>query len=189
MQEKLRRWAASAPSITVDITNYLLSCWNTVSRCTPSIRQQLEAGNWWCRRAKADEPMTLLDGNEVKLSEETTLVIADAQGPAWPAGIFGGDRTGVSETATDILLGRLLRATLHHRSYPCLRGGLHTDSSHRFERWGWILESRPRRWTGPPGLLLDICGGEAGPVIEVKSEAHLPVGHPHPVCLHQARQR
>ena len=87
------------------------------------------------RRARADEPMTLLDGNEVK-PKETTLVIADAKGPACMAGgIFGGDRTGVSETTTDILLECAfapLSITGRARTY-----GLHTDSSHRFGA-GWI---------------------------------------------------
>ena len=93
------------------------------------------------RRARADEPMTLLDGNEVKL-KETTLVIADAKGPACMAGIFGGDRTGVSETTTDILLECAFFAPLSITGRaPCLRSAYRFF--HRFER-GWILSCRPR---------------------------------------------
>ncbi len=70
------------------------------------------------------------------------MVIADAKGPACMAGIFGGDRTGVSETTTDILLECAFFAPLsitgRARAY-----GLHTDSSHRFER-GVIRSCRPR---------------------------------------------
>ncbi|EGH33673.1 phenylalanyl-tRNA synthetase subunit beta, partial [Pseudomonas syringae pv. japonica str. M301072] len=51
--------------------------------------------------------------------------------------------------------------------------GLHTDASHRYERgvdWQLAREAMERA----TGLLLEITGGEAGPVIEVVSEQHLP---------------
>ena len=98
------------------------------------------------------------------------------KGPACMAGIFGGDRTGVSETTTDILLECAFFAPLsitgRARAY-----GLHTDSSHRFER-GVDPELQAKVMDRATRLLLDICGGEAGPVIEVKSDAHLPEGCP-----------
>lgn len=129
MQEKLRRGGIRSIDAIVDITNYLLLEYGQPMHAFDLARLD---GELVVRRARSDEPMTLLDGNEVKL-KETTLVIADAKGPACMAGIFGGDRTGVSETTTDILLECAFFAPLsitgRARAY-----GLHTDSSHRFER-------------------------------------------------------
>ncbi|MFW8696177.1 phenylalanine--tRNA ligase beta subunit-related protein, partial [Mesorhizobium japonicum] len=51
--------------------------------------------------------------------------------------------------------------------------GLHTDASHRYERgvdWQLAREAMERA----TGLLLEITGGEAGPIIETVSEQHLP---------------
>ncbi|MCO4759294.1 MAG: phenylalanine--tRNA ligase subunit beta, partial [Oceanospirillaceae bacterium] len=51
--------------------------------------------------------------------------------------------------------------------------GMHTDSSHRFERGvDWQLQVKAMERATE--LLLDICGGEAGPVTEVASEDNLP---------------
>ncbi|WP_346208793.1 phenylalanine--tRNA ligase subunit beta [Aeromonas salmonicida] len=176
MQEKLRRGGIRSIDAIVDITNYLLLEYGQPMHAFDLATLE---GELVVRRAHADEPMTLLDGNEVKL-KETTLVIADAKGPACMAGIFGGNRTGVSETTTDILLECAFFAPLsitgRARAY-----GLHTDSSHRFER-GVDPELQAKVMDRATRLLLDICGGEcggeAGPVIEVKSDAHLPKAAP-----------
>src|SRR5690625_7815268 len=51
--------------------------------------------------------------------------------------------------------------------------GLHTDSSHRFER-GVDYELQVEAMERATALLLEIVGGQAGPLIEVKDEEHLP---------------
>ncbi|MFM4702490.1 phenylalanine--tRNA ligase subunit beta [Aeromonas bivalvium] len=179
MQEKLRRGGIRSIDAIVDITNYLLLEYGQPMHAFDLAKLD---GELVVRRAHADEPMTLLDGNEVKL-KETTLVIADGKGPACMAGIFGGDRTGVSETTTDILLECAFFAPLsitgRARAY-----GLHTDSSHRFER-GVDPELQHKVMDRATRLLLDICGGEAGPVIEVKSDEHLPKASP--ITLRRAK--
>ena len=52
--------------------------------------------------------------------------------------------------------------------------GLHTDSSHRFER-GVDPEMQRRALTRAAGLLLKIVGGSVGPVVEVASQTHMPI--------------
>ncbi|MGL5289519.1 MAG: phenylalanine--tRNA ligase subunit beta, partial [Aeromonas sp.] len=172
MQEKLRRGGIRSIDAIVDITNYLLLEYGQPMHAFDLATLE---GALVVRRAHADESMTLLDGAEVKL-KENTLVIADAKGPACMAGIFGGNRTGVSDTTTDILLECAFFAPLsitgRARAY-----GLHTDSSHRFER-GVDPMLQAKVMDRATRLLLDICGGEAGPVIEVKSDAHLPKAAP-----------
>lgn len=183
MQEKLRRGGIRSIDAIVDITNYLLLEYGQPMHAFDLAKLD---GELVVRRASCDEPMILLDGNEVKL-KENTLVIADGKGPACMAGIFGGDRTGVSETTTDILLECAFFAPLsitgRARAY-----GLHTDSSHRFER-GVDPELQHKVMDRATRLLLDICGGEcggeAGPVIEVKSDEHLPKASP--ITLRRAK--
>ncbi|MGL5147227.1 MAG: phenylalanine--tRNA ligase subunit beta, partial [Plesiomonas shigelloides] len=50
---------------------------------------------------------------------------------------------------------------------------LHTDSSHRFER-GVDPQLQHKVMDRATRLVLDICGGEAGPVCEAKADAYLP---------------
>jgi phenylalanyl-tRNA synthetase beta chain len=51
--------------------------------------------------------------------------------------------------------------------------GLHTDASHRYER-GVDPELQHKAMERATQLLLDIVGGEAGPVVEAKSAEHIP---------------
>ena len=84
------------------------------------------------RLAKAGEKLALLDGTERVLHEDD-LVIADASKPVALAGVMGGSATAVSASTTAVLLEvawfdpRSVRRTSR-------RHGIHTDSSHRFER-------------------------------------------------------
>ena len=118
-----------------------------------------------------DEELKLLDGSDVKLNADT-LVIADDSGAVAMAGIMGGDSTACTEETTNIFLEAAFFTQLaiagRARSY-----GLHTDSSHRFER-GVDWQRQVAAVERATELLLEIVGGEAGPVTEVASEADLP---------------
>jgi len=123
------------------------------------------------RTAQAGESLELLDGQTVELQPDT-LVIGDSSGPVAMAGIMGGQPTAVGEGTTNIFLEAafftpdLLAGKA--RSY-----GLHTDSSHRFER-GVDFQLQVEAMERASQLLLEIVGGEAGPLIEAVSQAHLP---------------
>ncbi|WP_029573925.1 phenylalanine--tRNA ligase beta subunit-related protein, partial [Pseudomonas syringae] len=123
------------------------------------------------RMAEEGEKLVLLDGQEVSLRADT-LVIADHQRALAIAGVMGGEHSGVTASTRDIFLESAFFDTISvagkARSY-----GLHTDASHRYERgvdWQLAREAMERA----TGLLLEITGGEAGPLIEVVSEQHLP---------------
>ncbi|MDP1217528.1 phenylalanine--tRNA ligase beta subunit-related protein, partial [Klebsiella pneumoniae] len=53
------------------------------------------------------------------------------------------------------------------------RHGLHTDASHRYER-GVDPALQYKALERATRLLIDLCGGEAGPVIDVTNEETLP---------------
>lgn len=168
MREKLRRCGIRSIDAVVDITNYVLL----------ELGQPMHAfdlahidGKIIVRMAKEGEPLTLLDGNEVKLTSDT-LVIADRHKPLAIGGIFGGEYSGVNEKTQDVLLEcayfNPLAITGRARRY-----GLHTDASHRYER-GVDPQLQASAMERATELLLAICGGSAGPVIAATAEAYLP---------------
>jgi phenylalanyl-tRNA synthetase beta chain len=123
------------------------------------------------RHAQQGEKLTLLDGQTIELTAGT-LVIADQSQPVALAGIMGGEESAVGEDTVDIFLESAyfnpLAIAGRARSY-----GLHTDSSHRFER-GVSPDLQGLAIERATALLLEIVGGEAGPLTEVTAEAHLP---------------
>lgn len=165
MVEKLRRSGIRSIDPVVDVTNYVLL----------ELGQPLHAfdlakldGGITIRKAAAEEAITLLDGQELKLRDDT-LVIADDSSAQALAGIMGGEASAVSASTQDIFLESAFFAPEiiagRARSY-----GLHTDSSHRFER-GVDYELPAVAIERATALLLDIVGGEAGPVSVVDTKA------------------
>jgi phenylalanyl-tRNA synthetase beta chain len=169
MQEKLRRSGIRSIDAIVDVTNYILL---ELGQPMHAFDYQKLQGGIVVRSAADKESLELLDGQTVELKPDT-LVIADQSGPVAMAGIMGGQPTAVGEGTTDIFLEAafftpdLLAGKA--RSY-----GLHTDSSHRFER-GVDFKLQKEAIERASQLLLDIVGGEAGPINEVVSTAHLPL--------------
>lgn len=168
MVERLRRADVRSIDAAVDITNYVML----------ELGQPLHAfdlaeinGGIRVRMAEEGEKLVLLDGQEVTLRSDT-LVIADHSRALAIAGVMGGEHSGVSATTRDVFLESAffdqIAVAGKARSY-----GLHTDASHRYERgvdWQLAREAMERA----TGLLLEITGGEAGPIIETVSEQHLP---------------
>ncbi len=168
MVERLRRADVRSIDAAVDITNYVML----------ELGQPLHAfdlaeinGGIRVRMAEEGEKLVLLDGQEVSLRADT-LVIADHSRALAIAGVMGGEHSGVSATTRDVFLESAFFDQIaiagKARSY-----GLHTDASHRYERgvdWKLAREAMERA----TGLLLEITGGEAGPITEIVSEQHLP---------------
>jgi len=168
MKEKLRRCGIRSIDPIVDVTNYVL-----LELGQPMHAFDLAKINDGIvvRMAKENESLTLLDGSEVKLSDDV-LVIADHQKVLALGGIFGGQDSGVNDNTQDILLEcaffNPLAITGRARRY-----GLHTDASHRYER-GVDPALQHRAMERATALLLTICGGSVGPVINAINESELP---------------
>ncbi len=167
MQEKLRRSEIRCISPVVDVTNYVMM---ELGQPMHGFDLAKLDGEIRVRMAQSGEKLTMLDGTEQKLREDT-LVIADANKPLAMAGIMGGEDSGVSTETKDILLESAFFAPTEiigkARSY-----GLHTDSSHRFER-GVDPQLQVKAIERATALLLDIVGGEPGPVETVSSDEHI----------------
>lgn len=167
--EKLRRSGIRSIDPVVDVTNYVL-----LELGQPMHAFDLEhlQGSMQVRLAEKNEKLTLLDGQLLELSEDT-LVIADEARALALAGIMGGEASGVTGKTRHIFLESAFFAPVKMagkaRSY-----GLHTDSSHRFER-GVDYQLQGQAIERATALLLDIVGGEPGPVTEVTADAAMPV--------------
>ena len=168
MVEKLRRSGIRSIDPIVDVTNFVL-----LEQGQPMHAFDLSKldGGIDVRMAKDQEPLTLLDGQEIKLKADT-LVIADQSKALCIAGVMGGEFSGVTTETQDIFLEvayfNPIAIAGKARNY-----GLHTDSSHRFER-GVDYRLQATAMERATQLILDICGGEAGPVIETVEDSTMP---------------
>lgn len=168
MVEKLRRSGIRSIDPVVDVTNYVL-----VELGHPMHAFDLAKidGGIVVRLAKPEEKLVLLDESEVTLNPQT-LVIADEHKALAMAGIFGGLHSGVTKDSRDIFLESAFFAPTEMAG-RARQYGLHTDASHRYER-GVDPELQRTAMERATALLLEIVGGEAGPVVEAKSDEHLP---------------
>lgn len=172
LQERLRRAGIRPISPAVDVTQYVML----------ELGQPLHAydlhkleGGIVVRYAEPGESLQLLDGNTVELAGDM-LIIADHARPLGLAGIMGGEDSAVGAEATDIYLECAWFApeAIHGRGR---RLGLQTDASYRFER-GVDPDGQIRALERATQLLLDIAGGEPGPLDETCSTESLPVRAP-----------
>ena len=172
MSERLRRCGVRPISPVVDVTNYVML---EIGQPMHAFDKDRLRGRIVVRQALDDESITLLDGSTHALSSDT-LVIADGAGAIAIAGVMGGEHSAISDDTDSIVLEAAFfsphKIVGHARRY-----GLHTDSSHRFERG--VDPSLPRVASHyATSLLVNITGGTPGPVIEVVDKSHLPGRRP-----------
>jgi phenylalanyl-tRNA synthetase beta chain len=156
LRVRLHRIGLRAINNAVDVTNFvLMECGQPIHTFD---RARLGEGRVVVRLARDGEPMTALDGSELEL-RTSDLVIADAERPQAVAGVMGGAESGVESETKEILLEvawfqpRGVRSTARHL-------GLHSDSSHRFERG--VDHGRGLDWTARRALSLlsDLTGAK-----------------------------
>ncbi len=169
MQERLRRCGVRSVSPVVDVTNYVM-----LELGQPMHAFDLDRlnGGIHVRSARQGEKIALLDGQTLSL-QDNTLVVADDNGAVALAGIMGGEATAVGDETQNIFLESAFFARDAIVGRP-RQYGLHTDSSYRFER-GVDFELPVKAMKRASALLLEIVGGEAGPIIEANVPEQLPV--------------
>lgn len=179
MKERLRRCGIRSIDPVVDVTNYVLL---ELGHPMHAFDNDVLEGAIHVRLAKAGEKLVLLDGSEVAL-RDNTLVIADEKKALAMAGIFGGEGSGVTENTRNIFLESAFFAP-DFMMGKARQYGLHTDASHRYER-GVDPQLQRQAMERATALLLEIVGGQAGPIVEAKSDQHLPAAK----TLHLRRTR
>ena len=167
MQERLRRSGIRTLGPAVDITNYVLLELGQPMHAFDLAKLE---GDIVVRMGQG-ETLELLDDSKVKVAKDT-LVIADQAQSLAMAGIMGGAASAVSDSTTDIFFESAwfdpVAIAGKARNY-----GKHTDSSHRFER-GVDSELQIQALERATALMLEICGGDAGPITTAEATDYLP---------------
>jgi phenylalanyl-tRNA synthetase beta chain len=137
----------------VDITNFI-----TYDRGRPLhvFDAAKVRGNLTVRRARASESVLALDGKTYAL-DETMCVIADDDGVESLAGIMGGEKTGCSETTTDVLIESALWVPMNI-AQTGRKLGVNSDARYRFERGVDPAFMAPGLELATH-MVVDLCGG------------------------------
>jgi phenylalanyl-tRNA synthetase beta chain len=151
---RLESLGIRAISNVVDVTNLILMEFGQPMHAFDLDR--VRGGRIVVRRATAGEPFSTLDGVARKLDADD-LVIADAEGPTALAGVMGGLDSEIKATTRRVLL-ECAYFTPRGVRRTSRRHGLHTESSHRFER-GVDFAAVPRVLERAKALLAELSGG------------------------------
>ncbi|MDZ4742038.1 MAG: phenylalanine--tRNA ligase subunit beta [Verrucomicrobiota bacterium] len=130
MRRRLEAIGVRSINNVVDITNFVLHELGQPLHAFDG--QKLKGGKIIIRHARKGEKILALDGKEYALEDGMT-VIADETDPTAIAGVMGGEKTGVDDSTSHIVLESAIfspskvRRTSRHLT-------LGSDSSYRFER-------------------------------------------------------
>ena len=177
MVERLERSGIHPILAPVDIINYVML---ELGQPMHAFALSHVQGGIEVRMARGGEKLALLDGQTAELAPDM-LVIADDSGPIALAGIMGGLPTSVERFSVDLFLEAAFFAPTAIAG-RARRLGLNTDSAHRFER-GVDFGATRLAMERATQLVLDICGGRAGPI--TSHVANLPPRDP--IILRLAR--
>jgi len=179
MKQRIERCGIRSISALVDVTNYVML---ELGQPLHAFDDAELAGAIHVRYPKAGEQLLLLNEQTVTPSADTAL-IADEAKPLALAGIMGGEHSGIADSTKDLFLEcAFFTPTAIAGKARAL--GFSSDASHRYER-GVDFELQRRAIERATQLIVDICGGQPGPVTEAISAAHLPARQP--VRLRTAR--
>jgi len=180
MKRRLERAGQRPISALVDISNYVML---ELGRPSHVFDLHRIHGGLQVRWGRPGETLKLLNGQTIEL-DGAVGVIADATQVESLAGIMGGDSTAVSLDTTDIYLEAAFwwPQAIAGRAR---RYNFSTDAAQRFER-GVDAATTVAHIEYLSRLILDICGGQAGPVDD--QITGLPPRHPVAMRTDRARQ-
>ena len=162
MVQRLERSGIRSISAVVDVTNYVML---ELGQPLHAYDEGLLEGDLVVRFAKTGETLTLLNGQKLALDTDL-LLVADEQKPLGLAGIMGGEHSGIGgKTASIFLEGAFWSPAVIQGK--ARRLGFATDAGFRFER-GVDFANADRALDRASQLILDLCGGHAGPMIDVR---------------------
>ena len=158
MVDRLARCGQRSVTALVDISNYVMFEFGRPSHIFDfdKIHGGLEV-----RWGAPGEQLKLLNGNTVTVDEQVGVIADDLQVESL-AGIMGGDATAVSDETKNVYVEAAFwwPQAIQGRSR---RYNFSTDAGHRFER-GVDPSQTVEHIEHITRLILEICGGEAGPM-------------------------
>ncbi len=158
MVDRLARCGQRSVTALVDISNYVMFEYGRPSHIFDLDKIH---GGLTVRWGRKGESLKLLNGNTIKV-DEAVGVIADDEAVESLAGIMGGDKTAVSDDTKHVYVEAAFwwPEAVAGRSR---RFNFSTDAGYRFERGvdPALTVEHIERITQ---LIIDVCGGEAGPM-------------------------
>ena len=164
MKRRLERSGIRSISALVDVTNYVMLELGQPLHAFDNTKLQ---GAVHARMAKPEEKLLLLNEQTINIDADI-LVIADDAKPLAMAGIMGGEESGITLETSELFLESAFFAPKAIAG-RARRYGFGSDASHRFER-GVDFGGARRAIERATQLIIDICGGAAGPVTEARAE-------------------
>jgi len=162
MRQRIERSGIRSISAVVDITNYVML---ELGQPLHAYDERQVDGAIIVRFAQEGETLTLLNGDELRLTADL-LMVADERKPLGLAGIMGGEHSGIADDTTSVLLeGAFWNPAVIQGKMRRL--GFTSDAGYRFER-GVDPALGPVAVDRATALILQICGGRAGPLADVK---------------------
>ncbi len=168
MRRSLERSGIRSINAVVDVTNYVML---ELGQPLHGFDNDLLHGAVHVRYPTAGEKLLLLNEQTVEPTADTAL-IADEKRALALAGIMGGEESGITDSTTDIFLESAFFAP-EAVAGKARALGFSSDASYRFER-GVDFAATSEALERATCLILDICGGQAGPVTEAIDRGHLP---------------
>ncbi|MGH8784850.1 MAG: phenylalanine--tRNA ligase subunit beta [Cupriavidus necator] len=170
MVDRLARCGQRSVSPLVDISNYVMFEFGRPSHIFDLDKIH---GGLDVRWGRSGEQLKLLNGNMVSVDEQVGVIADDRQVESL-AGIMGGDATAVSDDTKNVYVEAAFwwPKAIAGRSR---RYSFSTDAGHRFER-GVDPSQTVEHIERITQLILDICGGEAGPMDD--TQVQLPTSQP-----------
>jgi phenylalanyl-tRNA synthetase beta chain len=158
MKQRLERSGQRPISALVDISNYVML---ELGRPSHVFDLDKVTGGLTVRWGRAGEHLVLLNGQTVAVDAGVGVICDDA-GVEAMAGIMGGDATAVSLDTRNVYVEAAFwwPDSIRGRSR---RYNFSTDAAHRFER-GVDFATTVDHLEHITRLILDICGGQPGPV-------------------------
>ena len=180
MKRRLENAGQRLISALVDVTNYVML---ELGRPLHVYDLDKLKGGIDVRFGRKGEKLKLLNEQIVEL-DESVLTIADASGPIGLAGVMGGDSTKAELDTRNVFLEAafFFPDAIAGRAR---RYNITSDASHRFER-GVDFENNIEGIERATALVLEICGGEPGPVGDTVAE--LPQRQPVKMRVSRARK-
>lgn len=158
IRERLRRSGLRSIDALVDITNYVML---ELGQPMHAFDEERLQGEIAVRMANSGEKLTLLDGQKIRLDNES-LVISDRSGAIALAGVKGGASTMIGASTTALFLEAAhFTPTIVART--ARKFTMNTDASHRFER-GVDFKLPVIAIERASQLVVELCGGALGPI-------------------------
>lgn len=177
MKRRLERSGIRSISALVDVTNYVML---ELGQPLHAFDNTKLGGAVHARMARPGEKLLLLNEQTIAIDADVLVIADDAKALAM-AGIMGGEESGITLETSELFLESAFFAPKAIAG-RARRYGFGSDASHRFER-GVDFGGAQRAIERATQLIIDICGGAAGPVVEAKAE--MPARQP--VRLRSAR--